>query len=161
MPLLLALLLLPLIEIALFIIIGGWLGLWPTLVLVVLGALTGVLILRGQRERAEIMMRGGLRNVSPGTFLAQGAFRLVAALLLILPGFLTDALGLVLLVPPVQRVLVGAIALRVRVETAPGAQQGAGRRGGPGNIIDGEYTVDREEPAAPSGRQHIDGPHRH
>lgn len=161
MPLLLALLLLPLTEIALFIIIGGRLGLWPTLALVALGVLLGALILRGQRERAEIMMRGGLRNVSPGAFLAQGAFRLVAALLLIVPGFLTDTLGLILLLPPVQRALVGAIALRVRVETAPGAHQGAGRRGAPGEIVEGDYTVDREEPAARPPGQRIDGPHRH
>lgn len=156
MPLLL-LLLLPLIEIALFIAIGGRLGLWPVLALVVLGALSGVLILRGQRERAEAMMRGGLRNVSPGSFLAQGAFRLVGALLLILPGFLTDALGLILLLPPVQRALMRALALRVRVETVHSHN---------GDIVEGDFTVNHEGPAPQPGDHRLgdhrlSGPHSH
>ncbi len=152
MPLFLVLLVLPLIEIALFIVVGNSVGLWPTLSLVVLGALVGVLLLRGQQGRAVRMAQGGLRGVSAGTFLAQGAFTLLAGLLLIMPGFFTDSLGLVLLVPPVQRALLRVIAARVQVRTATYQRDG--------DIIDGDFEVrDPGSQAGPDGR--ITGPRRH
>ncbi len=152
MPVLLILLLLPLVEIALFIAVGGWLGLWPTLALVVLGALAGVLILRGQHDRALRMMRGGLRDVSPGTFMAQGAFRMFAGILLIAPGFLTDAIALILLVPPIQRMIIRALGKGINVTTVHVHRQG--------DIIDAEYEVHEPRRDTPP-RDHIEGPQRH
>lgn len=132
MPVLLFLVLLPLIEIALFIAIGGQIGLLPTLLLIVLGALLGVSILRGQSARAQAMMQGGLR-IQPGTFLAEGAFRATAGLFLILPGFLTDALGLILLIPPLQRAIMRAIAARSTMQSTRVYRDG--------DIVEGEYEV--------------------
>lgn len=152
MPVLLILLLLPLIEIALFIAVGGWLGLWATLSLVVLGVLAGVLILRGQHDRALRMMQGGLRDVSPGTFLAQGAFRMFAGMLLIAPGFFTDAIALILLVPAVQRWIVRSLGKGISVSTVHVHREG--------EIIDAEYEV--SEPRHDTRpRTPIEGPHRH
>lgn len=136
MPALFIFVLLPLIEIGLFIAVGTQIGVLATLGLIVLSALLGASILRGQQARAMAMMQGGL-NVAPGTFLAQGAFRVLAGLLLLLPGFLTDALGLILLVPPVQRLLVRALGLRGTVASAAVWQVG--------DVVEGEYTV--REPA--------------
>lgn len=138
MPALLAFIALPLIEIALFILIGARIGVGTTLGLIVLSALAGVMILRGQQARLQGMMQGGLR-VAPGRLLADGAFRMTAGLLLVLPGFLTDALGLILLVPAVQRLIVARIGARARVATASFHQQG--------DIIDGEFHV--HEPGQP------------
>lgn len=138
MPALLAFIALPLIEIALFIVIGARIGLGATLGLIVLSALAGVMILRGQQARLQGMMQAGLR-VAPGRLLADGAFRMVAGLLLVLPGFLTDALGLILLIPAVQRLILARIASRARVATASFHQQG--------DIIDGEFRV--HEPGQP------------
>lgn len=152
MPVLLILLLLPLVEIALFIAVGGWLGLWPTLALVVLGTLGGVLILRGQHDRALRMMRGGLREVSPGTFLAQGAFRMFAGILLIAPGFFTDAIGLILLVPPVQRMILRGLGKGVSVHTMHVRREG--------EIIDADYEV-HEPHRDTHPRDSIEGPQRH
>lgn len=132
MPVLLAFIALPLIEIALFILIGARIGVGPTLALIVVSAMAGVLILRGQQARLQGMMQAGLR-VAPGRILADGAFRLVAGLLLLLPGFLTDALGLVLLIPAVQRLILARVAARARVSSATYRQQG--------DIIDGEFHV--------------------
>ncbi|MCC5970198.1 MAG: FxsA family protein [Pararhodobacter sp.] len=156
MPVLLILVLLPLLEIALFIAVGGWLGLWPTLSLVVLGALAGVLILRGQRDRAALMMQGGLRHVAPGTLMAHGAFFVVGGILLIMPGFFTDALGLILMLPPVQRLMLRTLGKGVSVTTVHARRQG--------DIIDGEYEVHEPGPedstqARPEHR--VEGPHRH
>ena len=149
MPFLLIFLVLPLIEIALFIVIGGRIGLWPTLALIVLGGLAGVLILRAHQARALQVMERGLSGLSPGTFLAQGAFHVLAGLLLILPGFLTDVIGLVLLLPPVQRAILRSIRARVevrevhlRTRTHPG-----------GDIIEGDYEArDVSDPADPASQ---------
>ncbi|WP_209427109.1 FxsA family protein [Pararhodobacter sp. SW119] len=141
MPLVLVFLVLPLIEIALFIVIGGRIGLWPTLALIVLGGLSGVLILRANKARASQVMHQGLQGLSPGTFLAQGAFQIVAGILLILPGFLTDAVGLVLLLPPVQRAILRALKTRVKVQEV----HLQARPHPEGDIIEGEFEA-REEP---------------
>lgn len=132
MPLLLIFVALPLVEIALFIAIGAQIGVIATLALIVLSALLGVAILRGQQDRAMAMMRGGLR-VAPGTLLAQGAFRALAGLLLILPGFLTDALGLVLLIGPVQRAILRTLAAGATVTTTRVWREG--------DVVEGEYEV--------------------
>lgn len=130
MPVILILAALPLIEIALFVAIGAQIGVLGVLAQIVLSAFAGVSILRGQQARAVDLMRGGMR-VSAGRMLAQGAFRLVAGLLLIVPGFLTDVLGLLLLIPLVQRALVAALALRVvTAQTWPRE-----------DVVEGEFTV--------------------
>lgn len=150
MPLLLLFVALPLIEIALFIAVGAQIGVGLTLALIVLGAFVGVAILRGQQARAMAMMQGGLR-IQPGTFLAQGAFRVLAGILLIVPGFLTDALGLVLLIPFVQRELVVALAARATVVTARSWQEG--------DVVEGEFEV-RDPAPDPAPTDHRINPPR-
>lgn len=152
MPVLLLFVALPLIEIALFISVGSMIGVLNTLLLIVLSAAIGVTILRGQHRRALGMMQGGLR-IEPGTFLAQGAFRILSGLFLILPGFLTDTLGLILLIPPLQRALVRAIGARATVSTTQTWQQE--------DIIEGDFEVrePRRDPAAFDHR--IDDLRRH
>jgi UPF0716 protein FxsA len=142
LPLLLLFVVLPLVEIALFIAVGGEIGLLATLALIVLGALLGISILRGQSVRAQAMMQGGLR-IQPGTFLAEGAFRVLAGLLLFVPGFLTDAIGLVLLIPAVQRAIMRGIAARATVTNSRVYRDG--------DIVEGEYEV-RE----PDGNVHTE-----
>ena len=138
----------PLIEIALFIEVGGLIGLWPTIATVILTALIGTALLRRQgmatlqRAQAEMAaQRMPMREVFDGACL------LVAGVLLLTPGFLTDAAGFVLLIPPLRAVL-GAWAMHalmkrgaVHVHTAGFARPEPGTaprdRGGP--VIDGEY----------------------
>jgi UPF0716 protein FxsA len=109
------LLALPLVEIGLFVTLGAKLGLWLTLAWVILTGVAGVLLLRGLA-----MGRGGLqRDLREGLHdplspLAHRALLGVAAVLLILPGFLTDALGLLLLLPPVRTLIIRGLAGRIR-----------------------------------------------
>lgn len=101
-----ALLTVPLIEIALFIQIGGLIGLWPTLAFVVLTAVVGTILLRHQGSIALADMRRSLSQFSdPTESLAHGAMILVAGVLLLTPGFFTDALGLALLSPAIRRAI--------------------------------------------------------
>lgn len=158
MPIFLALLLIPLVEIALFIVVGGWLTLWPTLGLVVLTAVVGTALVRHQglatlRELQRSM--AGLAN--PATPLAHGAMILLAGVLLITPGFFTDTLGFLLLIPRLRAALLRQIAARV-VVMGPGADLGG--FGAPprwpdarDDVIDGDATElpPDTRPLPPSG----------
>ena len=133
--------LVPIIEIALFIQVGGWIGLWATLAVVIGSGILGVTLLRRMGAPSLGVVRGDL--LSP---LAERALLAVAAMLLILPGFLTDTLGLILLLPAVRRLVVAQLAARLR-------QTGAGRRADE-TVIDGEfYEIEPEtrELRPPSG----------
>lgn len=110
----------PIIEIGLFIQIGGLLGLWPTLAIVVLTALVGTALMRAQGVAALQKLQANIESGgNPTDPIANGAFILVAGLLLLTPGFFTDAVGFSLLIPPVRQALIRAVAARLksRVET--------------------------------------------
>ncbi|TNE93282.1 MAG: FxsA family protein, partial [Rhodobacteraceae bacterium] len=93
----------PLIEIGLFIQVGGLIGLWPTLGIVLLTAIVGTSLVRREGARALDDLRSSLNELrDPSRPLAHGAMILVAGVLLLTPGFFTDAVGLSLLVPPVR-----------------------------------------------------------
>ena len=114
MWLFLAFLLVPIIEIGLFIQVGGWIGLWPTLGIVVLTAVVGSIMMRAQglgilAELQRQMHEGG----NFGGTLAQGAMVLFAGALLLTPGFFTDAVGFSLLLPPVRKALIAYIGPRM------------------------------------------------
>jgi len=145
----------PLLEIAAFIQIGGWLGLWPTLGLVVLTAMIGTWELRAQGlaalSRARAVLDAGRM---PARELFDGACLLLAGALLLTPGFITDALGMLLFLPAVRDVLRRILARRfsasVETHVFVDGEEVAGRDGrdGDGPVIDGDYrTVD--SPASP------------
>ena len=128
-----ALIAVPIVEIALFIRVGGWLGLWPTLGLVVLTAIVGGSLLRQQGlATIEGLRREMMRGGDPSPLLVQGALLLVGGVLLLTPGFFTDVLGLALVIPPVREALVSwagpRIAARiVTVQTRRGPSSGEAR----------------------------------
>ncbi|NUB45340.1 FxsA family protein [Fertoebacter nigrum] len=123
----------PLIEIALFVTVGAWLGLWPTLAIVLGTALLGGAVIRRQGVQAVAQMRAaGPQAANPLSPLAHAALTVVAGVLLILPGFFTDTLGLLLLIPPLRRVLIAVLATRMRFQTMP-------QRPARDMPIDGEY----------------------
>lgn len=104
-----------LVEIALYVTLGGWLGLGLTLAWVVGTGVVGIGLIRWQGGRIGMDLQRGIQAArDPMSPMAHSALILVAALLLILPGFLTDALGLVLLIPAVRRGVIAAIAGRAR-----------------------------------------------
>jgi UPF0716 protein FxsA len=108
----LAFVLVPIAEIGLFIEVGGILGLWPTLSIVILTAFLGTALLRMQGlaafSRAQNAMAEGRL---PMEEVVHGFCLVVAGALLLTPGFLTDAIGFLLFMPPV-RLALGRAALR-------------------------------------------------
>lgn len=108
----------PLIEIALFIQVGGLIGLWPTLGIVILTAVMGTFLMRQQGLRALNDLKTSLNDLSdPTEPLAHGAMILFAGALLLTPGFFTDAVGLSLLIPPVRSAVYSYIRARVKVQS--------------------------------------------
>lgn len=116
MWLLLLFLVVPLIEIALFIQVGGLIGLWPTLGIVILTAVAGSWLVRSQGLSELSRLRGSLSDLrDPTEPLAHGAMILFAGALLLTPGFFTDAVGLALLAPPVRRAVLRHLRSRITV----------------------------------------------
>ncbi|MEM1005351.1 MAG: FxsA family protein [Pseudomonadota bacterium] len=164
MYLFLAFLLVPIIEIALFIQVGGLIGLWPTLAIVVLTAVLGTVLVRTQGRMALANLQRSFADLDdPTEPLAHGAMILLSGALLLTPGFFTDAVGFALLIPAVRigvfRYLKSKVTLTqfnmgagVRTRNAPFDQD---------NVIDGEYTEiqPRKDPSKPS--KWAEGPHRH
>ncbi len=163
MYLFLAFLLVPLIEIALFIQIGGLIGLWPTLAVVVLTAVLGTTLVSGQGRLAMNDLRRSFNDLDdPTEPLAHGAMILVAGVLLLTPGFFTDALGFALLMPPVRFAVMRYARTRMNVTTF---QMGTGPRGAGmsrhnsgvpprDDVIDGEFEevrTPRDPNQPPSG----------
>lgn len=111
-----AFLIIPLIEIGLFIQIGGWLGLWSTLAIVVLTALIGTHFVRSQGLIAIEKVRNSFSRLNdPSEPLAHGAMILFAGALLLTPGFFTDAVGFALLAPPIRAAILSYLRTRISV----------------------------------------------
>ena len=135
----------PLIEIGLFIQVGGAIGLWPTLVVVVATAMAGTALLRHQGLGALARLQQSLdRGEVPLEPVFDGFCLLAAGALLLTPGFFTDAVGFALFVPQVRHALRRFIARRVRVHGHMHAQKPT--EGPGGNIIDGEWQDVTDRP---------------
>jgi len=134
----------PIVEIALLIQVGGLIGLWPTMGIVVLTAILGTWLMRAQGTLALSELRGSFHQLrDPTEPLANGAMILLAGALLLTPGFFTDACGFALLIPPVRGAVFRYFRARMTVQdfaygaAAQKARQGPGSQ--KGDVIDGEY----------------------
>ena len=156
MYLFLALVAVPLIEIALFIEVGGAIGVWPTILLVLLTAIAGASMLRAQGVAALRRLQAELeRGGDPSPMIVHGAMLLFAGALLLTPGFLTDAIGFTLLVPAARDAIIAwakpRVAHRVvRTTMRRGGRsetEGPGRAGPRDGPIEADYEVlDDDEP---------------
>ena len=144
---LLVLLGLPIIEIWLMIEIGGEIGALPTIALILATAALGVLLFRVQGMATLARVQDHLdRGEAPVGELLSGLGLLVAGLLLLIPGFLTDAIGLILFIPPLRRLLIGALLVwalargNTRIWTVrPRSGGGPRPTGAPGPVIEGDF----------------------
>lgn len=153
---LLVLILLPLVEIAGFAFVGGLIGVLPTVALVIATTILGGVLLRVQGigvlgRIQEAVNSGG----TAGRELVHGLMIAIAGVLLVIPGFFTDLLGLLLFVPPVRELVWRFLKRRVVIVGAAG--HGAGRAGfrpgGPRTIDldsdDFSRDDDRDRPRLP------------
>jgi len=142
MPLLyLFFLLVPLVEIYVLIQVGSVIGALPTVILVVLTAVIGVGLLRSQGLRTWMRAQEQLaRGLLPAVELLEGMLLMLAGAFLLTPGFVTDTLGFLLLVPAVPS---GRWRMGASFGTSgPGSVQGPGPGPGAaadGRVIEGEF----------------------
>ncbi|MDH5300153.1 MAG: FxsA family protein [Gammaproteobacteria bacterium] len=105
--LLLLLIAVPIIEIYLFIQVGSAIGAWSTIGLVILTAVPGTFLLRQQGLSTLARVQTTLqRGEIPALEMVEGVILVIAGVLLIIPGFFTDTLGFLLLLPVFRRRLV-------------------------------------------------------
>lgn len=133
----------PLFEIWLLIKVGGWIGAIPTIGLVVFTAVLGALLLRSQGfgilHRARRMMAHG---ELPAMELLEGVVLAVSGVLLLAPGFFTDTLGFLLLIPPLRRRAVLWLLARSQIVDRP-PPPGGERNQGP-RTIEGEFWREKD-----------------
>lgn len=151
----------PPIRIALFIKVGGAIGVLPVIALVTPRPWPGLRSCAG-RARAMLDVQQAMQGVGdPTQPMAHGALRMIGGLLMVVPGLFTSAVGLLLQVPLVRDLILRRMASRVRVSGArfsygPGHDAGIdigfggdyppARRQGD-DVIDGEYSVQDDPPA--------------
>ncbi len=136
-------LLVPLLEIYLLIKVGAVIGALPTVFMVVFTAVLGAWLLRIQgfatlRRVQETLAQGGI----PAMEMLEGAVLLIAGALLLTPGFFTDALGFLCLIPSLRRALIRRLLKDVLMSGMRGPG-GPGGGAGP-RVIEGEFRRDDE-----------------
>lgn len=107
---------LPLAEIGGFIIVGSEIGVLATIGLIIGTTILGAILLRIQGFGAMTRIRTAMETgASPGRDLVHGAMIMLAGILLILPGFITDALGLLMFIPAVRNLVWALISRNIVV----------------------------------------------
>ncbi|PRY75745.1 UPF0716 protein FxsA [Yoonia maritima] len=155
MWLLIAFIAVPMIEISLFIQVGGAIGVWWTLLIVLTTAIAGSYLVKQQGLRELGKLQQSFSELQdPSEPLANGAMILFAGALLLTPGFFTDIVGLSLLIPKVRQAAFvwGRSKIKVASFTETSNQQ---RTQQPNDqVIDGEFqdvTGDKKPTHPPSG----------
>ncbi|SFP13489.1 UPF0716 protein FxsA [Mesorhizobium sp. NFR06] len=137
------LLLLPLLEIAGFVVVGREIGALATVGLVILSSVAGSLLLRhqgfGVMARVRTEMDAGR---DPSRQLAHGAMIVLAAILLIIPGFITDIFAILLLLPPVRDFAWRLLKNRIVMATSFSRGFSARRRDDVIDLDDSDYSRD-------------------
>ena len=140
----------PIVEIYVFLQVGGLIGTWPTIAVVLITAFLGTWLLRMQGLATLRRFQASLaQNVLPVGEVFDGLCLLLAGALLLTPGFVTDMIGFLLFVPPLRRFLGRGIAayLQQRGHLHMSATMSSGSRDprdgaedrGSGVVIDGDY----------------------
>jgi len=151
----------PLIELAVIIQVGEWIGVLPTVAILLVDSLLGSWLLKREGRGAWRRFRQALDQARiPADEVVDGALVIFGGALLLTPGFVTDVLGLLLLVPPTRAIANRAIRSRVRGAFGLGAApkkpaaRSAGRnsRGSrsAADVLDVEVVkVERNKPPTP------------
>lgn len=158
---LIAFVLVPLAEIYVIVQVGQVIGAWWTIVLLVVDSLIGAWLIRREGAKAWQALGDALSSGRmPARELADGGLILIAGTLMLTPGFLSDIVGILLILPltrPLARgvltrvvsrrlVLVGVPDVGRPGSGGPSGQSPSGRRpGAPGPVVQGEVV---EEPDA-------------
>ena len=146
----LVILVLPLLEIAGFVLVGRQIGVLPTLGLVIATGIAGAILLRVQGFGVMTRIRTELEaGRDPSRELAHGVMIIAAGILLLIPGFVTDILGILLFLSPLRDLAWRLVRSRLRfagISTMTGGvrRSGGGRGGRIIDLDERDYSADRE-----------------
>ena len=135
----------PIIEIAVLIKVGGVLGFLPTIGIVILTAVLGTAMLRAQSMSTLATVQSKLNSGElPALQLMEGVALLIGGVLLLTPGFVTDAVGFVCLIPMTRRWIIARILARSNLVVMSSTQYQASSESprqtdSEGDVIEGEY----------------------
>jgi UPF0716 protein FxsA len=139
--------LVPLLEIYLLITVGGIIGAVPTVFMVVFTALLGALLLRHQGLYTLGKVQAAVaRGELPTAAMLEGVVLIISGALLLTPGFFTDTIGLLGLIPPLRQRLILAVLERGVIATmqrGPGATRPTDRPGH--RTLDGDYRREDDD----------------
>ncbi|MGQ0773350.1 MAG: FxsA family protein [Pseudonocardiales bacterium] len=153
MPVLLILLVAAVVELVVLIAVGNAIGVLATIGLLILASLVGAALLRREGTRTLVAFNEALRTRRPPhRELIDGMLIAAAAVFIVVPGFVSDVLGLLLLLPP-TRALVRRRMLRSAERGA--AEHGAPGHFAPGTVIEGEVV---DESSTPRPGPEVRGP---
>jgi UPF0716 protein FxsA len=139
-----------LIEVAALVAVVAWLGFGATLLVLLAGAAVGMWLVRREGARAALSLADAVRaGRTPHSELTDGALIGLAGLLILVPGVVSDLLGLLLVLPPTRRLARDRL-LRVVERRAPGLRTERIRTGG--TVIDGEVVPDAPADRPPPPR---------
>ncbi len=153
----------PIIEIVVLLQVGSLIGTWPTLAIMLISALLGAKLLRAEGITTWMRVRQQAASGQlPGVQIVEGLLLFVAGVLMITPGFITDGLGLLMLLAPLRQRVASALLKRFAGHVVMGSSavyHGAHRQtdsappfahspsrsyAGSDDVIEGEYErVDR------------------
>ena len=140
----LAFVVMPLVEIYVLIQVGQVIGAWPTILLLVVDSMLGAWIVRREGGRAWRALNQALASGRmPATELADGALILVGGALMLTPGFVTDLLGALVVLPftrPVARRMLAQVVARRLVVIGPDNTRRPGPGPGEGPVVRGDVV---------------------
>ena len=150
--------LMPIMEISLLIRVAGQIGILNTAAFALFTAVLGAYLVKqqGMATLAKLQEEANGGRV-PARQIVEGVALLVAGAVLLTPGFITDAFGFALLIPPVRIALINLVAQKVfangqvvysytsYADTSNQNTRQAGSRSVNGTVIDGEYTAAPDE----------------
>ncbi|AWL13291.1 UPF0716 protein YtzA [Saliniradius amylolyticus] len=145
----------PIIEIAVLIEVGEQIGGWNTVGLVILSAIVGAYLVRQQGMMTALQARQKMQlGQLPGQEMVEGLMLVVAGVLLVTPGFVTDIFGLALTLPMIRPTIAKAVLKHMQVHVVNQAQNGGfsahyhyQRRDQHQNndVFEGDYEVKSED----------------
>jgi len=138
-------LIVPFIEIYLLLQIGGIVGVFPTILLVVFTAILGVALLRQQGFSTLQRFQDNLNQGQiPATEIVEGAVLLISGALLLTPGFFTDIIGFAGLIPVFRRKFaLYIVEKKLIMPENPAGFSGQSQQKTNGNVLEGEYRKEK------------------
>ena len=142
----------PIVELFVIIQVGEAIGVLPTIALLIADSVLGSVLMRSQGRAAWRRFVAALEEGRvPHREVLDGALVIFGGALLVTPGFVTDVLGIVLLLPPTRALVRGAVGRRLLPRVAVRVGGGGRRRGEPrrdGGSSDVEGTATEVDPRA-------------